>query len=553
MGFNQLPVTVGDLSPETKVIACDVFIAGSGPIGATFARKILDATEELNTTVYMADMGAQDSPIVGSHHKNSVKYQEDLDAFVHVIRGQKPEENLMSYVTRAVGGMATHWTCACPHPNEEESVNKPVDALEFETLLTQARELLNVTTTAYDHSIRHNIVKKALEDAHLKVENLPLAVERLNEDYVRWSGVDTVLGPKWSASQPEGSRFTLSPETLTVRLLPEDPLSGKIGGVLLRDLKSGIKSSCYVVKAKYYVLACGAIGTPQVMANSYIRNPPSLGKHLTEQSIAFCQIALKRSIVEGGKSAFPVLYETRKPNVAATDPLEMNIPWGDPEPQLTIPYSHEKPWHTQIHRDAFSYGEVGFKADPRVIVDLRWFGKQDIHIENHVSFPELPQLDTLGGSIVEPFVDAYGMPQATFHVKRSEADGLRDHDMMNDMCNVAHVLGPFLPGSDPQFMASHHEPGLALHITGTTRLGRIIEKPEDQKDDAEKAHDKKVRQETVADQYSMVHGYENLFVGGNGCIPDSTACNPTRTSVAYAIKAAGHLVELLHRYHTEAA
>ncbi|QRV94651.1 hypothetical protein RhiJN_22669 [Ceratobasidium sp. AG-Ba] len=303
MGFNLLPATVEDLSPATKVISCDVFIAGSGPIGATFARKVLDATEDLNTTVYMADMGAQDSPIVGSHHKNSVKYQEDLDAFVHVIRGalqplsvpplnsylptlgtaawtpppgehitrsyhnpgQKSEENLMSYVTRAVGGMATHWTCACPHPNEEESVNKPVDALEFETLLTQARELLNVTTTAYDHSIRHNMVKKALEDAHLKVENLPLAVERLNEDYVRWSGVDTVLGPKWSASQPEGSRFTLSPETLTVRLLPEDPLSGKIGGVLLRDLKSGIKSSCYVVKAKYYVLACGAIGTPQVV------------------------------------------------------------------------------------------------------------------------------------------------------------------------------------------------------------------------------------------------------------------------------------------------
>ncbi|KAG8708353.1 Pyranose 2-oxidase, partial [Ceratobasidium sp. 394] len=127
----------------------DVFIAGSGPIGATFARTILEKCP--NAKVFMAEIGAQDNPVVGAHHKNAVKYQKDIDAFVHVIKGalqeisvppqstfmatlgeiawthppgqpliqanhnpnQKPEENLTSYVTRTVGGMATHWTCAC--------------------------------------------------------------------------------------------------------------------------------------------------------------------------------------------------------------------------------------------------------------------------------------------------------------------------------------------------------------------------------------------------------------------------------------------------------
>lgn len=38
---------------------------------------------------------------------------------------------------------------------------------------------------------------------------------------------------------------------------------------------------------------------------------------------------------------------------------------------------------------------------------------------------------------------------------------------MNEMCQVANMLGGYLPGSYPQFM----EPGLALHITVCTNEG----------------------------------------------------------------------------------
>ncbi|KAG8793195.1 hypothetical protein FRC12_003566 [Ceratobasidium sp. 428] len=242
------------------------------------------------------------------------------------------------------------------------------------------------------------------------------------------------------------------------------------------------------------------------------------------------KIVLKREIVD------EMVREHEKECKEYHDTHEedtLPIPWNDPDPQLTMPYDRdaEKPWHVQIHRDAFSYGNIGPRADPRVIVDLRWFGRQDVYHRNCVYFgkdPITPMND------VAPHKDAYGMPQATFDVYRSEEDGQRDHEMMHDMCNVAKELGPYLPGSEPQFV----EPGLVLHVTDTTRIGRIT---------GNKEEDARTREETVADQNSKVHGFTNLFVGGNGCIPDSTACNPTLTSVAYAVKSARYIIKEMNK------
>lgn len=82
------------------------------------------------------------------------------------------------------------------------------------------------------------------------------------------------------------------------------------------------------------------------------------------------------------------------------------------------------------------------------------------------------------------------------------------------MCYYASKIGGYLPGSEPQFM----KPGLSLHIHGSTRVGESSE-------------------DSVVSRSGRVHGTKNLYLGGNGLIPHAIACNPTLTSVAYALEA----------------
>ena len=167
-----------------------------------------------------------------------------------------------------------------------------------------------------------------------------------------------------------------------------------------------------------------------------------------------------------------------------------------------IPVSKDRPWHCQIHRDAFSHGDMAPNVDSRLIVDLRWFGIVDPHPESRIYFSDT-------------HLDAFGMPHPTFKWILHDDDRRKQHWIMADMVRAANALGYFLPGSEPQFVA----PDLPLPTTGTTRMGTT---PDD----------------SVVDENSRVWGVENLYLGGTGLIPRGSASNPTLTNVAMAVRAA---------------
>ncbi|MGC0328291.1 pyranose oxidase [Streptomyces sp. SAI-170] len=555
------------------VTEADVLIVGSGPVGCAFARKLVDA----GRSVLMIDAGAQLSRRYGEHLKNSYLFQKNIDLFVSVIKGhllplstatnrepvltldpsafsydpekyagfslrnQNPEQrkhlNLpAAAATYAVGGMATHWTCAVPrfHPEVERQYGGqayPIDDKEMDRLYDEAESLLARSTSVFADSARHLLVKRVLQDAgeeFADVTELPLAVrdraDSAHTQAVTWSAADTVLGDLADpAHTPPRGSFTLLPEHQCVRL--EITGSGKHQKVQyavvrdLRDVREEIR-----LRADTYVVACGAVPTPQLLFSSGV-TLPALGRYLTEQPMSFCQVVLQQRHMDHVEellctSADDAACQAAADRVAryraaqlkrlhsgdkCADPVP--FPPDERDPNLALLVSEHRPWHCQIHRDAFTYGAVPPNVDPRLIVDLRWFGISRPRPENKVTFSRSLR-------------DTFDMPQPTFHFRLDEAER-RASDRMNEhMLHTAAALGGFMPGSEPVFLT----PGLPLHIAGTTRMGRSA-------------------LDSVVDEYSKVWHIDNLYLGGNGLHPFGNASNPTLTSVAMALHAADTIVK----------
>ncbi|KAH7131258.1 hypothetical protein EDB81DRAFT_696586 [Dactylonectria macrodidyma] len=495
-------------------------MVGSGPIGAVFARTLVDAGKK----VVMIDIGAQETRRVGDHKKNSVAVQKDISLFTKtgqhafIRNGQNPGQNPLKNLpaaaaTRVVGGMGSHWTCCIPRQHKTIERSDLFSDEEWDGLYTRAEKLMNKNDTAFDNSIRQKLVTKTLEEAYpgRKITRMPLACERskLNEEYVEWSCSATILG-KLSDPENKNKCFTIKPNTQCIELGVDD--DGKIESAEVKDI---LTNKTYSIKAKKYIICAGAVLTPGILFNSRAlakRLSPALGKYMTEQPMAFCQVVLNKKLVDRVKKEPPLNekwpewiseHEDRYKN----DPLP--IPFSDPDPQCYFPLSKDYPWHTQIHRDAFGYGQVPPNVDQRLIVDLRWFTYMEPNKHNYVEF----SLDQK---------DQFGMPQPTFNFALDDDALTRCENMITDMISVARKLGGFLPGAEPKYLAN----GSALHICGTYRAG-------------------KEKRDSVVDRYGKVWGQDNLVLGGCGVIPTGNACNPTLTAACFALAAADKILQEL--------
>lgn len=441
--------------------------------------------------------------------------------------GQNPTQDTYfnlpaAAATRVVGGMGSHWTNCTPRQHKDLERSDLFNDQEWDKLYAEAEERIKTNSTLFDDSIRQQLVLETLRAGEYghgdrKFIPMPLAAEKLpDQTYTEWSCSATVFGDiTRTVDRPGNSLFTLLSQTRCTQLVTSHipgPGYGDVEGALCKDLKTNRE---FLVKAKKYIVCAGAILTPGILFNSGWNSDfqlPALGKYLTEQIMAFCQIVLSRKLVDRVSEHPDPSWEQRIKEHKERHPRDpLPFPFADPDPQVYTPVSDAYPWHTQIHRDAFSYGQVPPTVDQRLIVDLRWFGLVKPVESNHVSF-------------TRDVTDQFGMPQPTFHYAVPREDADRAHKMMEDMCLVASKLGGFLPGAEPKFLV----PGSALHICGTTRAGTRIE-------------------DSVCDRYGRVWNTNNLVVGGCGVIPTANACNPTLTAMCFAIAGADNMIEELRR------
>lgn len=505
------------MSERIHPASVDVVIVGSGPNGAAYARILSELAPE--ATIAMFEVGPTVSDPPGSHVKNI----EDAERrALAQARSEGPGERAetitdpgaaktgqrrgragtyllpegyrvegedgmpVAAFSSNVGGMGAHWTAACPRPNDSERIDFLPD---LDELLTDAERLLGVTTDAFDGSPFATIVRDRLSaavdaerDHAHRAQRMPLAVHRREDGRLVWSGSDVVFGDVTRANP----HFTLYDESLVTRVLTD---GGRASGVEVRDLRTG---TVHTVAARVVVVAADGLRTPQVLWASGIR-PAALGRMLNDQTqIVF---ASRLRDVEAGGDA-----------VAAAGALseQSGVTW--------VPFTDAMPFHGQIMQ--LDASPVPLAEDdpivPGSIVGLGLFCAKELQWDDRVEFSD----DAL---------DGYGMPAMTIHYTLTPSDHAVMDRAREEIVRLGRAVGDPLD-ERPFTMPA----GASLHYQGSTRMGEV--------DDGR----------SVCSPDSEVWGVPGLYVAGNNVIPTSTACNPTLTSVALAIRGARKIAEILH-------
>jgi len=504
------------MSTRDYPAAVDVAIVGSGPAGATYARILTENAPA--ATVAMFEVGPTVSDPPGAHVKNIADPDEraraqlrsegpdahdDGDRVGGIVktaqRRARPgtfllesgyqvegEDGLpVAAFSSNVGGMSAHWTGACPRPNDSERIGFLDDSGELDELLDQGGRLLGVTSAAFDTSPHAALVRERLaateddgRDPHERVQRMPLAVHRRDDGRLVWSGSDVVMGDVTR----DNANFQLFDESLVTRVLIQD---GRATGVSVTDVRTG---ESHDVRARFVVVAADALRTPQLLWASGIR-PDALGRYLNDQAQIVFAVRIRDFVPapqdEGAAAAGLSEYS--------------GVTW--------VPFTDEMPFHGQVMQLDASPVKLADDdpAAPGSIVGLGLFCAKDLRASDRVEFDDQA-------------VDGYGMPAMTVHYTLSP----HDHEVIErakaEIVRLGKAIGE--PLDDRPFMMPL---GASLHYQGTTRMGET--------DDGE----------SVCGPDSEVWGVPGLFVAGNGVIPTSTACNPTLTGVALAVRGARYI------------
>lgn len=498
--------------------AVDVAIVGSGPTASAYARILSE--EAPGATIAMFEVGPTVSNPPGAHVKNiedpdrrslAQRASEGPGAGAATVnspgavksgeRRARPGTYLLqdgyafpgedgmpvAAMSSNVGGMAAHWTAACPRPGGKERIGFLPD---LEQLLGEADRLLGVTTHAFDGAPFSDLVRErlaaAVDDGRapaFRVQPMPLAVHRRNDGRLVWSGSDVVMGDA-TRNNPQ---FELFDESLVTRVLVED---GAAAGVEVQDRRTGATSR---VAARYVVVGADALRTPQLLWASGIR-PAALGRYLNDQA--------------------QVVFASRLRDVTAEDaPRSVNGALSEQSGVAWVPYTDEMPFHGQIMQ--LDASPVPLAEDdpvvPGSIVGLGLFCAKDLQREDRVEFDDAAR-------------DSYGMPAMRIHYSLSD----KDHQVLGrakeEIVRLGRAVGE--PLDEHPFVLP---PGASLHYQGTTRMGET--------DDGG----------SVCSPDSEVWDVPGLFVAGNGVIPTATACNPTLTAVALAVRGARKIAHDISR------
>jgi choline dehydrogenase-like flavoprotein len=501
----------------------DVLIVGSGPAGSTYARTIGDARPDAR--ILMVEVGPKLTDAIGEHTTNLT----DDERTAAQLAAQGPDAGTprsgwnypslgqdgsqgqpamfifpglflvgegskvagefglpAACMSSGVGGMGVHWSGSSPRPTSTERI--PFIAPdELDAAYDRAEQLLRVSKDLQGDDPLLTELKAVIaaefdaDDPGGPAVDFMPVASSRDGDGLRASGTSPILGD--IGARVAG--FEIRPDTLVRRIVVEN------GTAVGAELLSRTSGESYAVSAGRVVVCGDSLRTPQLLFASGIR-PRALGHHLNDHFQMGGFARLRPEYVRAEEAGAPKVYgSVRIPYVVDVRPMQGQV----------VAFSRSGYQHPI--GDALS---AFISLDEVALVP--WYGAKDIQFSDAVVFSEEK-------------TDFYGMPAMTIHYTLTDTDQRTIELLRANTERSCKLIGE--PLGEPKLAPG----GSSLHYQGTVRMGVA--------DDGN----------SVCDSYSRVWGINNLYVGGNGVIPTSTAANPTLTNVALAYRAASRLAATL--------
>ena len=506
--------------PETTEHV-DVLIVGSGPAGSAYARTIGDARPDAR--ILVAEVGPRTSDAVGEHTINMT----DDDRVVCQLAAQGPDTGVarpgisldslaseggkepvpfifpglfpvgerarvdgefglpVACMSSGIGGMGVHWGGSSPQPTSTERIGI-IPAAELDAAYIRAEQLLRVSKDLHgDDDLLaelHDIIAAEFDADAPNGPRVEYMPVAVARDGDRLRTSGTSAILGDLAARVPG--FEIRPDTLVRRILVERDTA--VGAEVLNRATG----ATYEIRADRVVVCADSLRTPQLLFASGIR-PRALGHHLNDHLQMAALGRLRPELVRPAPAGPLRTGSIRIPYIADVRPMQGQV------------VALSRSGYQLPIGDALA----AFMSLDELVI-LPWYGAKDIQFSDAVTFSETQ-------------TDFYGMPALTIHYTLTDVDRRTIDLLRSNAERSAKLVGELL--APPELAPG----GSSLHYQGTVRMGEA--------DDGE----------SVCDIDCRVWGVEHLYVGGNGVIPTSTACNPTLTNVAIAVRAAGHLANSL--------
>ena len=490
---------IADFTDETVF---DVCVVGSGPAGAILATQLV----KQGYKVLIVESG------LIMHQDEYDDRVDQLDRYSYVGNQDYP---LAVTRMRALGGTSNMWTGRCSrlHPIDFEKNAYTPEGMDWPVRYPEIQEYYSESEKIF------RVRGDKLSEYHAPRKNdLPLH-EASDIDGLRelMASADVVIDSSPSSTSPSGSGPTrvatdLIPDYLlnqnahlitgaTVTKLVTDS-EGNVSGVNIKNLDN----SEVVIKAKQYVVACGAVESSRLLLMSTSESHPN---------------GIGNEFDNVGR------YFNEHPNVGFRGKISHNASTLSPSYELAR--CHQ--FYDQLKKEGYGSALLVITQSWVFPQDLKDWSFQGILEKAKNMFGRLVSADLQIGATLEMYPhrenrvrlsdnkeDYFGNPAAELHMNLTD----KDEATIKRTRDLIHSIYQKLGATDIKELPiswSHH------HIGGCCM-----------------GNDPKT---SVVDANLKVHGMNNLYVAGSGVFVTGGAAHPTLAISALSLRLAGRLNSVL--------